>query len=81
MNIYEKTYEIYEAESGVLLVDNLTFEEAAEQSAIYADFFDAQVVVIAREWFGHISHTTTSEQFKNVFISYFGELCEMGNLN
>lgn len=75
------TYEMYEAESGVLLVDNLTFDEVAEQSAIYAEFFETQPVVVVREWTGHITHTTIAEQFKSAFINYFGELSEMGNLN
>lgn len=75
------TYEIYEAETGVLLVDNLTFDEVAEQSKIYADFFEAQVVVVAREWVNNISRTSIVRAFKDAFISYFGELQEMGNLN
>ena len=78
--IYSKTYEIYESESGVLLVDNLTFEEAAEQSAVYAEFFEAEVYVVAREWVGHTSHTTIAQQFKSAFINYFGELQQLGNL-
>ena len=77
---YEKSYEIYEAESGVLLVDNLTFEEAAEQSAVYAEFFEAEVYVVAREWVKSVSHTTVAEQFKSAFINYFGELQQLGNL-
>ena len=80
LKVYEKTYEIYEAESGVLLVDNLTFDEVAEQSAIYADFFEAEVVVVVREWINNISHTTIAQQFKSAFVSYFADLQEMGNL-
>ena len=74
------TYELYEAESGVLLVDNLTFDEAAEQSKIYADFFEGEVIVVIREWVNNVSHTTIAQQFKNAFIDYFGELQMMGNL-
>lgn len=75
-----KTYEIYEAESGVLLVDGLTFEQAAEQSKIYADFFEAEIIVIVREWFDNMVHTTIVQSFKDAFIDYFGQLQEMGNL-
>lgn len=75
------TYEIYEAETGVLLVDNLTFDEVAEQSKIYADFFEAQVVIVAREWVNNISRASVVRAFKDAFINYFADLQEMGNLN
>lgn len=75
-----KTYEIYEAESGVLLVDNLTFEEVAEQSAIYASFFEAEIIVVVREWIDNMVRVSPVRAFKDAFISYFGELQEMGNL-
>ena len=82
MNTYVKTYEIYENSTGVLLVDNLTFEQVAEQAQVYMDFFETtDISVIAREWTGRISHTTTAQEFKSAFIGYFGELQEMGNLN
>lgn len=82
MTKYCKTYEIYENSTGVLLVDNLTFEQAAEQAQIYMDFFETDdISIVAREWVDRTNHTTIAEQFKNAFISYFGELCEMGNLN
>ena len=82
MNTYVKTYEIYENSTGVLLVDNLTFDQVAEQTQIYMDFFETDdISVIAREWNGYINHTTVVHEFKNAFISYFGELQEMGNLN
>ena len=74
------TYEIYEAESGVLLVDGLTFDEVAEQSKIYADFFEAEIIVVVREWVNNISHISAAEQFKSAFVNYFAELQEMGNL-
>lgn len=74
------TYEIYEAESGVLLVDGLTFDEVAEQSKIYADFFEAEIIVVVREWVNNISHTTIAQQFKSAFVNYFADLQEMGNL-
>lgn len=77
---FEKTYEIYEAESGVLLVDNLTFEQVAEQSQTYMDFFECDIVVVVREWIDNISKTSIVKSFKNAFIGYWGELQEMGNL-
>lgn len=80
--MYVKTYEIYENTTGVLLVDGLTFEQVAEQAQTYMDFFETtDISVVAREWTGRISHTTTTQAFKNAFISYFADLHEMGNLN
>ena len=83
MKKYERTYELYEGETGVLLVDNLTFEEAAEQAAVYMEFFETQNVVLAyRDWVHNTAtHTTTSQCFKDAFVDYFAELQEMGNLN
>lgn len=83
MKKYERTYELYEGETGVLLVDNLTFEEAAEQAAVYMEFFETKNIVLAyRDWVHNTAiHTTNSQYFKDAFIDYFGELQEMGNLN
>lgn len=75
-----KTYEIYEAESGVLLVDGLTFEQVAEQSKVYADFFECEIIVVVREWIDNVAHTSLVKSFKNAFINYFGDLQNMGNL-
>lgn len=75
-----KSYEIYEAESGVLLVDNLTFEQVAEQSKVYADFFECEIIVVLREWIDNMAHTSIVKSFKNAFVDYFGILQEQGNL-
>ncbi len=80
--MYSKTYEIYENTTGVLLVDGLTFEQVAEQAQTYMDFFETtDISVVAREWTGRTEHTSYAQAFKDAFIGYFSELCEMGNLN
>jgi hypothetical protein len=80
--MYSKTYEIYENTTGVLLVDGLTFEQVAEQSKIYMDFFETDdISIVTREWNGRTEHTTYAQAFKDAFIGYFAELSEMGNLN
>ena len=76
------TYEIWDTNTNEVLVDNLTFDQAAEQSAIYQEFFGSESISVAiRESEGIIKHTTPAQEYKQAWISYFGELQAMGNLN
>lgn len=79
---YVKTYEIYENSTGVLLVDNLTFEQVAEQAQTYMDFFETtDISVVCREYINNNSiHSTTAQLFKHEYINYFEQLQTMGNL-
>ena len=79
--MYKTTYEIWDMNTNEILVDNLTFTQAAEQSAIYQDFFGDAVCVAFRESKQVIKHTTLAQEYKQAWIEYFGELQAMGNLN
>lgn len=75
------TYEIWDINTNEILVDNLSFAQAAEQSAIYQEFFGDAVCVAFRESQRIIKHTTHAQEYKQAWIEYFGELQAMGNLN
>ncbi len=77
----EKTYEIWDMDTEEILVDNLTFEDAAEQCKAYQDYFGNGIAVVARETRETKSHTTAREEFKRAWINYFAELQAMGNLH
>ena len=75
------TYSIYENSTKVLLVDNLTFPEAAEQSKVYMDFFETtDISVVAVHHCTHHTHCTEAQAYKYAYIDYFAELQELGNL-
>ena len=77
----KRTYEIWDLDTNEVLVDNLTFAEAAEQCKAYQDFFGNGIAVAVREM-REIKHYTSAEQeFKTAWINYFAELQSMGNLN
>ena len=76
-----RVYEILDQDTGKVLVDNLTFDEATEQCKVYQDFFDCGVAVVIRESMVHKKHTTIKQEFKEAWISYFAELQVMGNLH
>ena len=76
-----KTYEIHDSITRDILVDNLTFEELAEQFATYLEYFGEQITACYREY----EETKTipmsrSQQYKSAWINYFDELQAMGNL-
>lgn len=75
------TYEIWDANANEVLVDNLSFDQAAEQSAIYQEFFGDAISVAVRKSKRIIKHTTYAQEYKQAWIEYFGELQLMGNLN
>lgn len=76
-----KTYEIHNTLTHDILVDNLTFDELAEQFAVYLDYFGEHITACYRE---HKNTTTMptsrAEQYKSEWINYFDELQAMGNL-
>ena len=75
------TYEIWDTNTNEILVDNLSFDQAAEQSAIYQDFFGNSITVAFRESQQVYSRKTSAQAYKDAWIEYFGILQEMGNLN
>ena len=77
-----KTYEIWDLDTEEILVDNLTFDEAAVQCKAYQDFYGNGIAVVAREMrCAQKKHTTPAQEFKAAWISYFGELQALGNLH
>lgn len=79
--INQTTYEIWDENTNEILVDGLTFEDAAEQCVTYQEFFGTNVVVVLRESNKIIKHTTEAQEFKKAWINYFDEIRAMGNLN
>ena len=76
-----KTYEIWDTDTQEVLVDGLSFEEAAEQSAVYMNFYGEGISVAIRESKPIRKHKTYAQAYKEAWIKYFGELQLMGNLN
>ena len=77
-----KTYEIQDSVTRDILVDNLTFEELAEQFATYLEFFGEKIIACYRE---HAEarpvRISREQEYKSAWINYFGELQAMGNLH
>lgn len=76
-----RKYEIWDTDTQEVLVDNLTFAEAVEQSAVYMSFFGEGISVAIRESQPIRYHKTSAQAYKEAWIEYFGELQLMGNLN
>ena len=81
VKINQTTYEIWDARTHEILVDGLTFDDAAEQCVIYQEFFGTDVDVVMRESSRVIKHITAAQEFKQAFIEYFEEIRALGNLN
>lgn len=79
--MYKATYEIWDVDTNEVLVDNLSFDEAAEQFAVYQKFFDDGVFVAVRETRHKHIHRTPAQEYKVAWINYFAELQAMGNLH
>lgn len=79
--MFKTTYEIWDTSTQEVLVDNLSFAEAAEQSAVYMSFFGDNISVAVREASPVHYHKTAAQYYKEDWIEYFGELQLMGNLN
>ena len=78
--IKKVTYEIWDASSYEVLVDNLTFEDAAEQCKIYADFYCTEVMVVAVDSAKVIDLTTAAQRYKAEYMDYLEILFSMGNV-
>lgn len=76
-----KTYEIHDPVANIILVDNLSFDELAEQFLTYLEYFGEHIVACYRE---HTEvrpvHISRSMEYKSAWIDYFAELQLMGNL-
>ena len=76
-----KTYEIHDSVTNEILVNNLTFEELAEQFATYLEFFGEQIIACYREVTDtRPAYVSKSREYKSAWIKYWGELQAMGNL-
>ena len=80
-----KVYEIHDSITGEVLVDKLTFEEAAEQFETYQNFFGTDAINVCVRRFPNqrqtIKHTTPGFDYKKEWVNYFAELQLMGNLS
>lgn len=79
LKINNVTYEIWDEQSHDVLADNLTFEDAAEQCKIYADFYGAEVMVVAVDNTQIINFTTTAKEYKAAYMDYIYDLFNMEN--
>ena len=74
-------YEIWNEQTQEVLVDNLSFEEMAEQFAAYQEFFGECIVGIVRNVHTTIKRAFNAEhEYKQYHIDYFAQLQKMGNL-
>ncbi len=72
------TYEIWEGNT--LLVDNLSFDDAAEQFLVYQMFFGDSVYVARRTYTQSAEYISSKQKFKTEWFAYFDELQDMGNI-
>ena len=78
----KRTYEIWDMDTEEILVDNLSFDDAAVQCKAYQDYFGNGIAVVIRETrYAQRKHTTPAQEFKSAWINYFGELQALGNLH
>ena len=75
-------YEIWNINEDEPLVDGLTFEDAAEMSQVYMDFYGAENIVVC---FRHVKTNkrvmlTNKQKYASTWIDYFEEILHMGNL-
>lgn len=80
LKVNQITYEIWDANTNEVLVDNLTFEDAAEWCKTYSDFFGIETMVVEVYSKKIIKHTTAAQQYKNAYTDYMETLFEMGNI-
>jgi hypothetical protein len=77
-----KSYEIWNKNEDEPLVDGLSFEDAAEMSQTYMDFYGADNIVIC---FRQVKTNkkvflTNRQKYTSAWINYFEEILLMGNL-
>ena len=76
-----KTYEIHDSITCDILVDNLTFDELAEQFLTYLEFFGEHIMACCRECADvRPVRLSRPKEYKSAWINYFAELQAMGNL-
>ena len=82
-----KKYEIREARTNELLVDNLTGEQALEMFEVYQNYFGVGSVYITHYEVPQPSlsvlrtyESKRAQDYKNDFILLIAELQEMGNI-
>lgn len=80
VKINHVSYEIWDANSYEVLVNNLDFDDAAEQCKIYEEFFGIEVVVVAVDNAMVIDIVPIGNQYKSAFVDYMECLFEMGNI-
>lgn len=71
-------YQIKFTHSEEVLVETPLQKEAEELLAIYKSFFGEHSVILNNA--ERRRHTSWAQEYKNDYISYFGELQKMGNL-
>lgn len=81
LKTYKSTFEIWDEDTNEILVDNLSFEDAAEQSLAYQQFFGDGVSVVIRQSSMAHTHKSFAQEYKKIWIDYFAELQMMGNLH
>ena len=74
------SFEIWNENTNEILVDGLTFAEAAEQCKIYQDFDGGAISVAFRETDKARNHSNMAHEYKIEYINYFAQLQQMGNL-
>lgn len=74
------TYEIWDATTNEMLVDKLTFEDAAEQCKVYQEFFGHDIVVIINDATQVIRHTDEAQEYRGAWFAYIDDVCTLDNL-
>ena len=74
------TFEIWDENTNEILVDGLTFGQAAEQCKIYQEFFGRAIAVVIRETSKVHNRFNVANEYKTEYINYFAQLQQMGNL-
>lgn len=80
LRVNQITYEIWDELAGEILVDNLSFDDAAEQSKVYQDFFGPHAIVVLRESTRVIKLDTRAQEYKRTHLDFVEELFAIGNL-
>lgn len=77
-----KVYMIIDTNTGEALVDNMSFDDLAEQLPVYERFYGKANIcpccVYARKITRH--HQTTEQQFKKDWYNFIDELFAIGNM-
>lgn len=80
LTVSKTTYEIWDEDTDEILIDNLSFDDAAEQFLAYQQFFGDGVSVIIRTSCQARTRTTPRQEFKQAWFELMDELQAIGNL-